>query len=205
VTLPQISKVWTVVGLFLLYYVLNTWIVTQGGQEIFGAKLIVTGRIPAALWGIPIGCVLLLLNSLVGLHYARRTGPGWHNRIPIVGFETIDTDSREGRFYQGTMLGLLSFLPAVALVHFWRLLQEAIVVTTGNTPRRLDSIWDWSPLKDSWNDPARICTNYIVEAGKITCEHNTTILPGFEPAVFALLTLAAVIAMAMQWRAIFRR
>jgi hypothetical protein len=46
VTLQQISKLWTVIGLFLLYYVLNTWVVTQGGQEIFGAKLIVSNRIP---------------------------------------------------------------------------------------------------------------------------------------------------------------
>ena len=38
-TLQQLSKIWTVVGLFLLYYAMNSWIVVQGGQEIFGAKL----------------------------------------------------------------------------------------------------------------------------------------------------------------------
>jgi hypothetical protein len=204
-TLAQVSKVWTAVGLFLLYYVLNTWIVTQGGQEIFGAKLIVTGRIPAAMFGIPVGSLLLLLTSLIGLHYAHRTGPEWHTRIPIVGFETIDTGSREGKFYQATMLGLLSLLPLAALVHFWRLFNDAKVVTTGNPPRDISSIWDWSPLKTSWDDPARICTNYFVENAKITCEKNATILPGLEPTVFALITLAAVIVMVMHWRAVFRR
>ena len=42
----------------------------QGGQEIFGAKLIVGNRVPAAMWGIPVTCVVLLVNSLVGLRYA---------------------------------------------------------------------------------------------------------------------------------------
>src|ERR1700733_12511031 len=126
----QVSRIWTVIGLFLLYYVLNTWIVTQGGQEIFGAKLIASGRAPAAMLGIPIACIALLLNSIVGIHYAYRTGPRWSDRVPLVGFENIDAQSREGRFYQGSMLALLSLVPSVAVVHFWRLLVLSNVVTT---------------------------------------------------------------------------
>jgi hypothetical protein len=204
-TLSQISKVWTVVGLFLLYYVLNTWIVTQGGQEIFGAKLVVSYRIPAAMWGIPIACVLIGLNSVVGLHYAGLTGPAWHDRVPVVGFERIDTSSREGKFYQGTMLALLSLLPALALIHFWRLFNNAKVVTTDNPPKPVDSIWDWSALNRSLDDPARICTDYIVDGAKISCEKNATILPGLEPAILATLTLAAVLLLTLHWRAVFGR
>src|SRR5262249_18997331 len=152
---------------------------------------IAANRIPAAMWGIPIGSVLLLLNSLVGLHYARRTGPDWHNRIPIVGFDSIDTSSSEGQYYQGTMLGLLSFLPAIALIHLWRLFHGARVVITGDPPRDASSVWDWSALT-SLNDPARVCTNYIADKA-IACEKNATVLPGLEPTVFAVLTLAAAV------------
>ncbi|SFM85547.1 hypothetical protein SAMN05216573_10516 [Bradyrhizobium sp. Rc3b] len=200
----QMSKVWTVVGLFLLYYALNTWIVTQGGQEIFGAKLIVSNRAPAAMWGIPIICIALFLNSIVGTHYARRTGPNWHERVPIVGFDNISSGTREGRFYQGSMLALLSLLPAVALLHFWRLFLSANVVTTEKPPREASSIWDWSALT-TLNDPARICTDLVREGGIPSCMKNATILPGLEPTFFALLTIAAAIAFIKHWRAIFRR
>lgn len=204
-TLAQIGKIWTVVGFFLLYYVLNTWIVTQGGQEIFGAKLVVSYRIPAAMWGIPIACVLIGLNAIVGWRYARRTGSIWHERIPVVGFDAITTASPEGKFYQGTMFGLLSVLPALALIHFWRLFNGAKVVTTDNPPKDVASIWDWSVLKvKGWDDPARICTDYIVNGAKISCEKNAIILPGFEPVVLAVLTAATVLLLLMHWRAVFR-
>jgi hypothetical protein len=74
----QIGKVWTVLGLFLLYYVLNTWIVTQGGQEIFDAKLVMSYRIPAAMWGIPIACVLIGRVD----HGYRFTSPGFRDDVP---------------------------------------------------------------------------------------------------------------------------
>ena len=41
-TPQQISKVWAVLSLALLYYALNTYLVTQGGAAIFGATLIVS-------------------------------------------------------------------------------------------------------------------------------------------------------------------
>lgn len=199
----QISKVWTVVGLFLLYYVLNTWIVTQGGQEIFGAKLIVPNRAPAAMWGIPVACIALALNSIVGIYYARRTGPCWSNRVPLVGFEAINMNSPEGKFYQGVMLVLLSLLPALAIAHFWRIFALSNVVSTGDPPRLVSSIWDWSALT-TINDPARICTDLSRDGNTLRCLSNATILPGFEPTLFAILTVATAGAMITHWRAIFR-
>jgi hypothetical protein len=183
---------------------MNSWIVVQGGQEIFGAKLIVGNRVPAAMWAIPVTCLVLLLNSVVGLRYARWTGPGWHDRIPIVGFESIVTSSSEGKFYQGTMLFLLSFLPAAVLVHFWRVFNGAKVVTTDDPPQPVSSVWDWSALT-KFDDPARICTDVVREGGKMACEKNATILPGLEPTLFALLTAGAVLALAIHWYAVFRR
>ncbi len=204
-TQQQLSKIWTVVGLFLLYYALNTWIVVQGGQEIFGAKLIVGNRVPAAMWGIPVTCLVLFVSSLVGLRYAQRTAPGnWHDRIPIVGFESIVTNSPEGKVYQAVMLFLLSLLPAAVLIHFWRIFNSAKVVTTDDPPRPVGSIWDWSALT-KLDDPARICTDLINVGGKMTCEKNATLLPGLEPTLFAVLTAVAVLVLAIHWHAVFRR
>jgi hypothetical protein len=202
-TPQQIGKVWSVVGLAMLYYALNTWIVTQGGQEIFGAKLVISHRFPAAMVGIPICAVLLFIGSSVGLVYANRSGPAWHNRIPIVGFEAIDTDSQEGKVYQGAMIALLSGLPVVALAHFWSVFNRAPLVTAGNTPQEIKSIWDWSALT-SWDDPARLCVAYSPGSAS-ACEKGVTILPGFEPTLFAVITAVALIVTLVYWRAVFLR
>jgi hypothetical protein len=201
-TPQQIGKVWVVISVFLLYYALNTWIVTQGGNEILGAKLIVTPRIPAAMMGIPICSILLVITSLIGKDYAERTGTRWHNRVPILGFESIDTCTREGKLYQGAVIALLSLVPAVSLIHFWRLFATAHVVTTKNPTEKIDGIWSWSALT-KFDDPARICTDLDETADKISCQGNITILPGLEPTVFAVLTGFAVISIVLHWRALF--
>jgi hypothetical protein len=208
-TKEQVSKVWSVLGLLLLYYAVNTYLVTQGGEPIFGATLISSSRIPAAALGIPICSLLLLVGSFIGIDYARKGGAVWAARIPVVGFEKINAASREGKLYQGAMLALLSLVPLVCLAHFWILFVSADVVTTKNPAVRVPSIWSWSALT-SLNDPARICSSVHVEsdgpsmAGNVSCENNMTILPGLEPSVFALLTLAAVGATIVFWLSVFR-
>jgi hypothetical protein len=175
--------------------------VTQGGNEIFGSKLIVSTRVPAAMMGIPICSVLLLLCSLIGIDYARKNGPAWPDRIPLVGFEQINTGSREGKLYQGIMLAALSLLPVVSLIHFWNLFSHAHVVTTKNPPVLIPSIWSWSALV-SLDDPARVCT-ILHTKPNVSCEGNITILPGLEPTTFAVLTLAAAGATIVFWWLVF--
>jgi hypothetical protein len=201
-TAQQMSKVWTVVSLGLLYYALNSYLATQGAGPIFSATLIISNRVPAAMLGIPICSILLLLSSLIGIDFARKNGPAWADRIPLVGFEKIDTTAREAKAYQGFMLAVLSFLPAVSLVHFWILFCKADLVTTKNPPRLLTSIWDWSELT-SLDDPARIC-NVLHRQPELSCEGNISILPGLEPTIFAIATLAAAVTTFMFWWRVFR-
>jgi hypothetical protein len=96
-TQTQLSKMWLIVSALLLYYALNSWIVAQGGNEVFGAKLVVSNKIPAAMIAIPICAILLLVASLIGRLFALRGRPRWHERLPFVGFDSIDTASSEGR------------------------------------------------------------------------------------------------------------
>lgn len=53
------------------------------------------------------------------------------------------------------------------------------------------------------DDPARICTDYVKDLLPDPCLGNATVLPGLEPTLFAVVTLAAFAAMAMHWLAIF--
>jgi len=97
VTQAQIGKIWFVVSAVLLYYALNTWIVVQGGNEIFGAKLVVSNKTPAAMIAIPICTILLFSASCIGRFFALRGCALCHRRIRMVCGDDGGTDSREGR------------------------------------------------------------------------------------------------------------
>jgi hypothetical protein len=185
-TQSQLGKVWLALSAFLLYYALNSWIVAQGGNEIFGAKLVVSNKAPAAMIAIPICAILLLLSSLIGRVFALRGGAQWHQRIPVVGFDEIDTGSREGRFYQGTMILIFSLLPSVAMAYFWRSFLTAKIMLNDGSKSLVGSVWDWSKLT-TLNDPARICTDFVRELPD-PCVGNGSVLPGLEPTIFALNT-----------------
>lgn len=201
-TPPQIGKVWTAAGLALLYYAMNSWLVSQGGSEVFGLKLVVASRVPAAMVAIPVCAILLLIVSLVGLRYAKLTGIAWHEKIPVVGFETLNSGSKDGRVYQAAMLFFICIIPTAAIVHFWDVMLGAKIVSTAKPPAVIESIWQWTPF-GQWSDPARICT--IFRDTDMSCEGNITIVPGIEPMVFALLTFAAVAALIAFLGAVFVR
>jgi hypothetical protein len=204
-TPQQISKVWTVVSLFLLYYALNTYLVVQGGNPMFGATLIISHKTPAAMLGIPICSFLLLLTAIIGIGHARdRRGP-WSNRIPVVGFESLDMTSLEARIYQAVMLCLLTIVPLISIAHFWSVISGAKVYTTGTPQLAVESIWSWWPTQKTLNDPARICTTVKQVGAEVSCEGNITILPGLEPTLFAIVTLLAVIAVISFWVLVFRK
>ena len=199
----QLAKVWFVVGAILLYYALNSWIVAQGGHEVFGTKLIVSGKVPSAMLAIPICSFLLLLSSLVGHLFASRGGVHWHERIPVVGFEDIDTSSREGQVYQGAMIAAFSLVPLWAVAYFWYEFLRAKVILNDGTNKTI-SVWDWTASLKSLDDPARICTDYIASASD-PCIGNATVLPGVEPTIFAMLTAAAIVLLCFHWFTLLRR
>jgi hypothetical protein len=198
----QLSKVWSVVSLFLLYYALNSYLVTQGGETIFGATLIMKSRVPAGFLAIPICSVLLLMASLIGILFARRGGAHWADRIPLVGFEQLNTPNTEAKIYQIAMLILLTLIPALTLIHFWQVASDAQLVTTAPHPLRIPGgMWDWNALT-SLNNPADICSEITEKDSVIACNGRTTILPGLEPTIFAVLTGASVCAMLAFWRVV---
>jgi len=203
VTAVQLQRLWTVIGVVLVYWTINSWIVSQGGQEVFGVKLVSSKPVPAALIAIPVCSMLLILTSVIGCAYARRFGLGiWTTRIPVVGIDALRPRSTEAYLYQGFMLTLFSLVPVAGLVHFWDKVRTAKIVTTGTPPTPVDSMWNWSALT-TWNDPARICTEFKIGPTAV-CSGNVTLLPGVEPLAFALLTAAAVGAVVVHWVFVLR-
>lgn len=197
----QISKLWSVVGGVLLYYALNSWLVSQGGNEIFGVKLVHSGRVPVAMLAILICAVLLIAASLIGRLFARRAASSWYERIPVVGFDAIRTGSPEGRIYQLAMMVLLSLIPSLSLIHFWLVFTAGKVVTTGSNARVASGIWDISALQGV-NDPARICAD-LAAGPSIACENGTTFFPIVEPLILAVITIVAFLATVAHWLSVF--
>jgi hypothetical protein len=131
----------------------------------------------------------------------RITGIAWHAKIPVVGFETLDTNSKDGRVDHAEMLFLLCILPCAALVHFWDVMLGAKIVSTATPPAVIDSIWHWTPFGE-WNDPARIGT-ILRDGNDLACEGNITVVPGIEPMTFAGLTFLAVVSLIAFLAAVF--
>lgn len=201
----QLSLLFTVFGTSLVYYAVNSWLVSQGGNGLFGLNLVSHGKVPVALVAILICAVLSIAMSAVGILHARRQPGKWHRRIPFVGFTEFDTGSPEGKVYQFVVLVLFSLLPLIALVHFWDLVEDAAVYDHAKDLRLPEgALWDFGYL-GSLNDPARICTNFnpdVLFGSK--CSGNATILPGLEPFTFLVLTAGALLLALLHWREIFR-
>jgi hypothetical protein len=114
----------------------------------------------------------------------------------------MKTASSEGRIYQIAMLVLLSLIPAVALIHFWRVFASGPVVTLERVPRRVQ-IWDWTGLH-RLDDPARICTE-LAPGPELKCVDGVTFFPGIQPAILAVLTGMSVVAVLVHWWTVFLR
>ena len=202
----QLSKVYSVIGIFLLYFTIDTWSVTRGGQIIFGSKGVDPHRVHAAVNGIPIFSFLLCLISIVGIIYAGRSGidAKWHSRVPILGFESMNTGSLEGKLYQAASLIGVSIVPAIGLLSLWIPLSMAPVITTSYHPHLLPSIWSWSALTN-FGDPARVCNELKHTGESVSCDPSSiTFLPGLEPTVLVVFTAIAIGSVLIHWTGLLR-
>jgi hypothetical protein len=59
-----------------------------------------------------------------------------------------------------------------------------------------------SAVVRGFDNPASIC-NYIVDPSKVDCQNPVTILPGLEPAIFAVPPVSAFSATACFWWRVF--
>jgi len=184
------GQLWAGVSLFLLYYALNTWIVTQGGNEIFDAKLVMSNRVPAAVVGIAVCGVLIAVASTFGLLFAAG-GHRWNDRTHVIWLNGLRTDTRSGKGYLGGMFFVVTALPVLAMIHFWRLMVLAPVIDRDGNHQT--NVFDWAPTRRTLNDPARISSDWV--GGTDPCSGNATFFPGLEPLLLGVVTAIAAAAL----------
>jgi hypothetical protein len=98
-----------------------------------------------------------------------------------VGFEQLDTTKAEAKVYQIESLTLLSFVPALTLIHFWEVAAGAQLVTTAPYPVRIPGgMWEWSALT-SLNNLADICSNITEKTPLSSAEDARRSFPVLSP------------------------
>lgn len=116
-----LRQIWGALCLVLLYYSVNSWLVTIGAKPILDVNMLHEDRSAAALLGIVVCAPLLCLASWVGRTYAiRHGGKTWPERIPVAWPKGVDRASRDGRTYQGIVLATVVGVPVAALLHLYR-------------------------------------------------------------------------------------
>ena len=203
-TNKQLAKLWAAIAAILLFYLINSYLATQGGEPLFDTKLVAKAREPIALFAIIIGAPLLLLSALTAQLYATRseTSESWFGRLPVFWFDAIDVNSPEGRWYQRLTLFIFTILPTLSFIHFFRIVIAADVCASKPVAHP-SGAWDWSALK-SINDPARLGGVLTqVQGSAPSCDNGTTFFPFVEPLLLLIWICVAYWAVYRQLRAIY--
>lgn len=128
-----LTRVWTVVSTVLVFYYVNTWLSSQGAEPILKLSLLDKRRVPGALLALVICPTLLIVGVWLAERYRGRfAGRYWHNRMPVVALDELDTGSTEGKLYQGFFLLVFKILPVLSLVHFANVVLSAPVHENGS-------------------------------------------------------------------------
>jgi len=204
-TRAHYGTLWTAIGTILVFYTLNAWIATQGGQPLFDVNLIEARAELSGFFAIPLCAALLALLSEIGLRYARRSEDAarWHDRMPVVGLTGLNTASREGRAYQCFFLFAFILVPILGLVHFLNKTNRLVVFDRRSCEQVSAFALPAEPLRwSTWNDGYRIGVAIPDPCGR--APGSVTWLPVIEPLIFGLLIALAFWRSATFLVAIFR-
>ena len=150
----QLAKLWTVLGALLSFYSVNTILVSRGLKPILDLTLLDERPRIESVFALPVCAILMILLCRVGGLYAdHREGEQWHARIPVVGFEQIETGSPEGKKYQAFFLFVFLALPFIGLVHFGEQVANASVAPRdgGRVIGALAPVGLWDVLTVAFN------------------------------------------------------
>jgi hypothetical protein len=200
-----LTAIWTVLSLAAVYYALNTYLVSQGLNTIFGSPILDSRPIPSAVFGLVVVPFLLIFAGFVGALYAWRHGTHWHERIPTPFLKHLNTASREGKIFQAFVLIIAIGAPIGSVVHFWDKVNcSSCIFDTTNPPKRcpedapppvcnrylpmVKSIWAFQDSLSS--DRYRIG----VDSGKDFGGTNggVTFVPGLYPVFLLILSVLAL-------------
>jgi len=89
------------------------------------------------------------------------------------------------------MFFVVTALPVLAMIHFWRLMVLAPVIDRDGNHQT--NVFDWAPTRRTLNDPARISSDWV--GGTDPCSGNATFFPGLEPLLLGVVTAIAAAAL----------
>ena len=154
------------------------------------------GREVLAYFAVIVGAGLSSLALAVAILYARRHGNAWHNRIPVVFVEKLDTEALESKIYQIAVVVILVLLPLYGVGKSIFVANEGLVCEQADksTPAVSYEPGKWmmiflpphtSQIRLMQHDtPKSICRKSGVEIGSYT------------PILFAGLPVVALILLA---------
>lgn len=118
----HLTQVWQWMSVACVLFLLTSIVSIQGGSEFVGKLLgdkggTVPDNKPAiGYFGAIVGSGLFLIASFALFLHAFRFGDHWHNRVPVVWLEGLDTSVWDGKLFQIVVLVLLLGLPVAGIV-----------------------------------------------------------------------------------------
>jgi hypothetical protein len=113
----HLTLIWQWMSVACLLFLITSIISIQGGSEfagkLFGDKLgnVADNKPAIGYFGAVIGSVLFLVASVALSLHAHRYGRSWHERVPVLWLEGLNTSSWEGRLFQAVVMILFLALP----------------------------------------------------------------------------------------------
>ena len=186
----HLAKLFGGCGIVLVAVSLNTLLASQGGSALLKLPLIHDERAPMSLFALMIGSVLLILTSAAGCIYAGRSPGRWHERIPVVWLEGLDTKKVEGQLYQLAIVAIYLVLPVVCVLHFIDVVWHSKLCVLGSTAPPI-------MVSDSWFDGIPGAANQIRLVEDLlpngACGKGIEVYPGWE---FVLVGIAIALSFA---------
>ena len=181
----QLCKVWTVLGLFISVFTLDSWMRTQGLDPLFGSSLPHNQRPASAIFRFVVIVVLAPLHLYTAITYSKRQVGSFHNKVPIAFFVSLDTKATEAKIFQSLMYFALHIFPVLGVIHFYRLILASVYVLQADCRMGIEdrafSVWTL-PATYVWDNGYRLGD----------CE-GVTFFPLIQPVFFTLLALALLL------------
>jgi hypothetical protein len=115
-TAAHLTQLWKWVSLACFGYVASSVLTLQGAADILGTKLIAREDHGLAVFGyfaVIVGGALMCLGLAIAITYARRHGTAWHDRIPVIMLDGLQTGSVEGKLFQAAVVFYACLFSAV--------------------------------------------------------------------------------------------
>lgn len=197
-TQSHLGKLFGAFGFILLVITVNTWLASQGAKAILKIPLLHEERPSMAFLALILGSVMLTVTSTIGFLHAKRHGTSWHDRIPAVWLENLNTSMIEARWYQAVVLLLLVGVPVASGFHFIGIVADAKLCESGSKVL--------TPVLDAWLSGIPKATDQIRLVDGLTvveqangvmewkCVGGIQVFPGWE---FLIVGAALAVSIAM--------